>query len=125
MIDLLNECLNDLEVALQWLELPRQQRPSSWNIKRCRDNLLTLKSCLAAEVSKKTPLKWLNLRTGTYNSLMRADCKTIESVSRLTPAQLLAIPRIGVGGRDEVIRALERWRQEPGTPARQSSYSEP
>ena len=125
MSNLLYECLNDLEIALQWLELPRQQRPPSCAIERCRSNILTLRASLAEGTKECTPLKWLNLRTGIYNPLMRAGYQTIESVSCLTPAQLVAIPKIGVGYKEEIIRALERWHQEPRIPARQDSHSEP
>ena len=125
MDDLLKECLDDLEAALRWLELPYQQRPPSCEISKCRSNLLTLKIRLTEEAKKKTPLKWLNLRTGIYNPLMRAGYQTVESISGLTPAQLLAIPRIGENYKNEILRALEKWNQEPRTPAHQGFHSEP
>ncbi len=125
MSNLLYECLNDLEIALQWLELPRQQRPPSCAIERCRSNILTLRASLEEEAKECTPLKWLNLRTGIYNPLMRAGYVTIESVSCLTSAQLLAIPKIGAGYKEEIVRALEKWHQGPKTPAQQNLHSEP
>ena len=119
MDDLLNECLDDLETSLQWLELPlpHQQRPPSCEIQKCRENLSTLRAFLAAKAKKETPLRWLNLRTGIYNPLMRAGYQTVESISCLAPWQLLAIPKIGVGYKDEIIKALKQWTQEePKTP---------
>lgn len=124
MDELLSECLSDLEVALQWLELPYKQRPPSHRIKKCRDNILIAKAYLAARAQKETPLKWLNLPTGIYHPLMRAGYRTVESVSSLTPTQLLVIPRIGTGYRDEILRALESWHQEPKIPFPQDLRSE-
>ena len=123
--ELLNECLDDFEAALQWLELPYKQRPPSHRIEKCRDNISIAKAYLVAKTKKETPLKWLNLRTGIYNPLMRAGYQTVESVSSLTPTQLLVIPRIGTGYRDEILRALENWYQEPKIPSPQDLCPEP
>jgi DNA-directed RNA polymerase alpha subunit len=126
MDELLNECLDDLGTALQWLEMPYQQRPPSWQIEKCRENLSIVKAYLAAKVDGRTPLKWLSLRTGIYNPLMRAGYQTIESISVLSPAQLLVIPKIGPGCKDEIIKALDKWHQEKlKIPFHQDSHSEP
>lgn len=124
MDELLNECLDDLEAALQWLELPYRQRPPSHEIEKCRNNISIAKTYLVARAKKEAPLKWLNLRTGIYNPLMRAGYQTVESVSSLTPTQLLVIPRIGTGYRDEILTALENWYQEPKIPSPQDLRSE-
>ena len=125
MNSLLSECLDDLDAALQWLELPYKQKPPSHEIEKCRNNLSVVRAYLAAKAKEQTPLKWLNLRTGIYNPLMRAGYQTIESVSSLTPTQLLVIPHIGVGYREEILKALEGWHREPKIPSPQDSRSEP
>lgn len=112
MDDLLQECLESLETALQWLELPDDSRPSPCQIEKCRSSISAARAYLAAKAKKQTPLERLNLPTGIYNSLMRAGYQTVESVSCLAPWQLLAIPRIGRGYKDEIIKTLENWRRE-------------
>lgn len=111
MDDLLLECLNDLETALQWLELPYQQRPPEIEFEKCRSNLAIVKARLDRE-KQQTPLKWLNLPTGIYNPLMRAGFKTIESIAKLAPKQLMSIPGIGANYKDIIIEARERWHLE-------------
>jgi len=126
MDELLNECLDDLDIALQWLAMPNQRRPPSWQMEKCRENLSAVKAYLAAKADGRTPLKWLNLRTGIYNPLMRAGYQTIESISVLSPTELLVIPKIGPGCKDEIIKALEKWHQgKLRTPSHQASHSEP
>lgn len=111
MDDLLLECLNDLETALQWLELPYQQRPPESDFQKCRSNLAIAKAKLG-EQKQQTPLKWLNLPTGIYNPLMRAGYQTIESIAKLAPKQLMSIPGIGTNYKDIIIQARERWNLE-------------
>jgi DNA-directed RNA polymerase alpha subunit len=120
----LNECLSDLNIALQYLEPLCQQGSPSGEMQNCRRSLLTLRASLTERLKRKTPLKWLRLRTGIYNPLMRAGYQTVESVACLTSAQLLAIPKIGIGYRDEIFRALENWHQEPRTLSHQDSHFE-
>jgi hypothetical protein len=111
MDDLLNECLKDLDVLLQWLELPCEEKLASSQAEKCKSSLLAAKTYLTAKIEKGTPLKWLNLRTGIYNPLMRAGYQTVESIACLAPWQLLAIPKIGAGYKDEIVKALEKWTQ--------------
>ena len=120
-----NECLGDLDLALQSLELLCQQGVPSREVERCRKNLSTLRASLIERAKRKTPLKWLRLRTGIYNPLMRAGYQTVESVSCLTSAQLLAIPKIGTGYRSEILRALESWHHEPKTLFPEDLHFEP
>jgi DNA-directed RNA polymerase alpha subunit len=120
----LNECLSDLDAALQSLDLLCQQGSPSLEVDKCRSSLLTLRASLIEKAKQKTPLKWLCLRTGIYNPLMRAGYQTVESVSCLTSAQLLAIPKIGTGYKEEILKALESWHQEPRTLSRQDSHFE-
>ena len=119
MDDLLNECLKDLDALLQWLELPYEERLASSQAEKCKSSLSAVKTYLTAKIKKETPLKWLNLRTGIYNPLMRAGYRTVESIACLASWQFLAIPLIGPTYRDEIIKALEKWTlEESRTPSR-------
>lgn len=111
MNDLLNECLDDLAVALEWLELPYQQKPPKHEIEKCRANLAIVRAQLASK-ENEIPLKWLNLPTGAYHPLMRAGHQTIEAVVKLAPKQLMAIPGIGENYRNIIIEACEQWQLE-------------
>ena len=124
MADPLNECLGYLDAALQSIELVRQQGALPPEIEKCRSSFLALKASLIEKAKRKTPLKWLSLRTGIYNPLMRAGYHTIESVACLTSAQILSVPKIGIGYRDEIFRALENWHQEPRTLSLEDSHFE-
>ena len=120
----LNRCLVDLDLALQSLEDLRQQGAAPQEVDNCLRSLSTFKASLIARLKRKTPLKWLRLRTGIYNPLMRAGYQTVESGACLTPAQLLAVPKIGIGYRDEIFRALENWQEAPKTLSPEDLYFE-
>lgn len=124
MADPLNECLGCLDDALQSIELVCQQRALPPEIEECRSSFLALKASLTEKAKRKTPLKWLSLPTGIYNPLMRAGYYTVESVACLTSAQILAVPRIGIGYRNEIFRALVNWDQEPKTLSPEDSHFE-
>lgn len=119
-----DRCLKDLDAALEWLELLRRQERPFYEIKECRSSLLAVRAHLATKTEEKTPLKSLNLPTGVYNSLMRAGCQTVESISCLTSEQLLAIPRVGTGYADEILKALKSWHREQRIPSPLDSHSE-
>jgi DNA-directed RNA polymerase alpha subunit len=119
-----NECLSDLNLALQSLEALRQQGVHSQEVENCLKSLSAFKVSLVARIKRETPLKWLGLRTGIYNPLMRAGYHTIESVARLTPKQILAIPLIGTDYRDKILNALDSWHQKPRTSSPEDSYFE-
>ena len=63
----LNRCLVDLDLALQSLEDLRQQGAAPQEVDNCLRSLSTFKASLIARLKRKTPLKWLRLRTGIYN----------------------------------------------------------
>lgn len=110
-----NQCLNDIDLALQSLEPLCQQEAPSQEVEKCRKSLSALRASLIERTKRRAPLKWLDLPTGIYNPLRRAGYHTIESVACLTSAQILAIPLIGTFYKDKILRALENWHREPKT----------
>lgn len=112
MNELIIECLDDLEAALEWLELPGQSRPGKAEIDKCRQNVAQLRRALASARGREeqTPLKWLDLPTGVSNALLRAGYSTIEELEKLTPSQLASVPRIGGMSVKLVASALKTWK---------------